>query len=205
MNDLVVLTADKDASFAVDKLLSRTASLGIVDVTRMIYVHPKRDHGAYLDCHNFLRQFLHIAGHALVICDRHGCGREQDDRVDIEADMERRLSVNGWQHRCAAIVIDPELEAWLWSDSPQVAAALGWTEGRAALDRWLATRGHLLPGQVKPLDPKAAVNEALRMVKKRRSSAIYADLARKVSVDRCVDPAFVKLKRVLQRWFGVGH
>jgi hypothetical protein len=38
-------------------------------------------------------------------------------------------------------------------------------------------------------------------VRKPRSSAIYLELARSVSTDRCTDPAFLKLKRCLREWF----
>ncbi|HEX6900052.1 MAG TPA: hypothetical protein VF789_10080 [Thermoanaerobaculia bacterium] len=35
-----------------------------------------------------------------------------------------------------------------------------------------------------------------------RSSSLYNQLARSVSLDRCVDDSFVKLRRTLQAWFG---
>jgi hypothetical protein len=58
-------------------------------------------------------------------------------------------------------------------------------------------------GKVKPARPKEAVEGALRIVKKPISSSIYAELVRRVSLEHCVDPAFMKLKSNLQGWFGI--
>jgi hypothetical protein len=55
---------------------------------------------------------------------------------------------------------------------------------------------------MKPFDPKLAVEQVLRQAGKPRSSAIYEQLARRVSLQRCTDPAFVKFTTVLQKWFG---
>lgn len=54
---------------------------------------------------------------------------------------------------------------------------------------WLQDKGFLAPGQIKPVQPKEAVERALRSARRPRSSAIYLDLARRVSTSRCSDPA----------------
>lgn len=41
-------------------------------------------------------------------------------------------------------------------------------------------------------------------VRKPRSSAIYQQLAMRVSLVRCHDPALAKLRRILQDWFALG-
>ncbi len=41
----------------------------------------------------------------------------------------------------------------------------------------------------------------LRLNHRPRSSSIYRELARKVSLQRCQDAAFLKLKAVLAEWF----
>ncbi len=100
------------------------------------------------------------------------------------------------------MVIDPELEAWVWSQDPAVDSVLGWSGRDPTLRHWLQEQGFLAAGLVKPGRPKEAVQEALRLVRKARSSALYQDLAGVVSLEGCVDPAFVKLRLVLERWFG---
>ncbi|HEY4589423.1 MAG TPA: hypothetical protein VII86_09345, partial [Thermoanaerobaculia bacterium] len=100
-----------------------------------------------------------------------------------------------------AVVISPELESWVWSDSPHVERALGWDRGPAPLRSWLQEKGLLEAGAAKPAQPKEAVELALKTVRTPRSSSIYLELARSVSTDRCTDPAFLKLKRCLREWF----
>jgi hypothetical protein len=151
-------------------------------------------------CHDFLRSQQRFADFALVVFDREGCGRDKS-REALEEEVEARLAANGWANRCAAVVIDPVLEAWVWSDSPHVLTALGWTRGRAELEEWLTQEGFLHAGLQKPQQPKKAVEKLLRLSKTPYSSSIFRGLAEQVSFQRCNDPAFLKLKQVLRRWF----
>jgi hypothetical protein len=79
--------------------------------------------------------------------------------------------------------------------------ALGWISRRPALRQWLRGLGLWSPGQAKPSDPKRAVDRALREAGMPPSSSIYLRLAKTVSVDRCLDPAFNRLRSRLQAWF----
>lgn len=123
------------------------------------------------------------------------------DRSAMEADVERRLAAAGWEGRCAAVVIAPELENWVWSTSPHVDAVLGWPGRLPRLRDWLQQRGQWVAGDAKPKQPKEALLAALREVGKSRSSTLYADLAGKVGFNQCTDEAFAKLCRVLREWF----
>lgn len=199
--DLVILVADKNAEFALRGLLDRTPALGIRPVSYQVFVHPEADPGVLLSGHDFLRGHANRCAHGLVVFDREGCGRERKTRDDIEREVEMRLSQSGWDDRAAAIVIAPELEAWVWSDSPRVDAALAWKGRTPALRTWLIEEGFLTRGLMKPSRPKEAMEAALRIVQRPRSSAIYERLGRSVSVRRCADPAFGKLTCILQAWF----
>jgi len=148
----------------------------------------------------FLAVSAGAASFALVVFDREGCGRIEP-RETIEKEVEARLAANGWANRSAAVVIDPELEAWVWSDSPHVQTALRWTKGRPQLEEWLVQKGYRHPEQQKPHQPKKAVEDLLRLSKTPRSSSIYRELAEQVSFQRCTDPAFLKLRQVLKQWF----
>ena len=201
--DLVILVPGRDEQAALEGLVSRPESLGIRPVQAAFQRHPDRDAGCLLWAHEFLRSQLRRFEHALVMLDRVGCGRERLSREELEAEVEGRLSVSGWGDRAAAVVIDPELEAWVWSDSPHVAEHLGWADRQPPLCEWLREQGLLDEGEVKPSDPKEAVERSLRRVRKPRTSAIYKHLATTVGLKRCVDPAFAKLCKVLRRWFAV--
>ena len=109
-----------------------------------------------------------------------------------------RAGMNDWAR---AVVIEPELEAWVFSGSVHVAQALGWTDQSSALREVLASQ-NLWPDDChKPPDPKAAMEWALRRARVPRSSSIYGDLASTVSTRNCTDRAFVRFRGLLQDWF----
>lgn len=199
--DLVVLVADKNMEHAIRGILSRHTSLRIESVLCDIFVHPEKDPGCLLRSHEFLRPFQRSHDYALVVFDREGCGRDQRPRVELEQAVEQRLDESGWQGRSGVVAIDPELENWLWSPSPHVDAALGWRDHDPSLRSWLIQSGMLADALAKPDKPKRAVEEALQVVRKPRSSAVYQKIAQTVSLDRCTDPAFGKLKELLTTWF----
>ena len=203
MRDLIVLTADKDAEFALKGLLARPQALGIRLIAWDSYVHPRRDPGLVNEAHDFLRPFHQRHTHALVMFDQSGCGRDSEAPADLARDVEDRLAANGWRERAAVVILVPELEVWVWSNSPHVAACLGWGGASAPLRAWLEGKGLWQSGTPKPADPKAALDAALRHVGKPRSSSLYQELASKVSLQGHTEPAFIALRTNLQRWFPV--
>ncbi len=201
--DLVILVPGKDEEATMATLLSmRRQSLRIREVAYRILVHPRRDPGCFLEAADLLQPYQAKADHALVLFDHAGSGQENRSPEDVEAELNRRLANSGWHDRAAVVVIVPELEAWVWSDSPEVDIVLCW-EGRSpGLREWLRSHDLLKAEAVKPYDPKRAVERALREARIPRSSAIYGQLASTVSLERCNDPGFLKLKSRLRSWFG---
>jgi len=201
--DLIILASDKDVEFALSGLFSRSESLGIRHVGLDIFVHPYHDSGCYKKSGEFLKPYQNHYDHALVVFDREGCGYEDCNREKIEETVEKDLSVSGWNDRARVIVIDPEVEMWIWSDSPHVENALGWNGQNPSLKHWLVSQHYLSEGQIKPTRPKESLEAALRKVRKPRSPSIYKQIAEKVSLNKCVDSSFIKLKETLQSWFPV--
>jgi hypothetical protein len=201
--DLILLVADENMRFTLNAILGRCPSLSIRSISYDSFTHPQHDSGCLHQSHELLRSRAGQYAHALVLFDREGCGKETIcTREQLESEVEARLGQSGWSDRAAAVVLDPELEIWVWSDSPHVDTVLGWSGRQPDLKSWLAQSGFLEKDQVKPSRPKEAVEAALRLRKKPRSSAIYAELASRVSFDRCIDPSFAKLREVLRGWFG---
>lgn len=202
--DLVVLVADADCEQVVRSLLQRWKSLGIRRISASVRRHPRHDPGCRIGASQYLRPFLTSHKHALVIFDRDGCGDERR-RAVIQDAVSADLAANGWQDRSAVIVIDPELEIWLWSDSPHVATALGWGANQPGLRRFLASRANWPEDLPKPPDPKRAAEVAIggaRVRRRpRRSAAWFGAIAEKVSVSHCRDEAFVEMRGTLRRWF----
>jgi hypothetical protein len=64
--DLVILTADKQAQFALKGIFSRFKSLGICQLAPDYYVHPGKDPGVLRNAHDFLRPFTQSHRHALT-------------------------------------------------------------------------------------------------------------------------------------------
>ena len=196
-----MVTADGDAASAIRALLRRHQALSIREVTAHVDRYVGRDSGCYLRAHDYLRSFIRQFDYALVVFDRHGCGNEGQPPVALEEEVEERLRRNGWAERSAAIVLDPELEAWVWSDSPEVDRILGWAGKQPDLRTWLREQGLWPDDASKPSDPKRAIVSALQHARKPRSAAVYRQLAESVGIRRCTDPAFEKLRATLQRWF----
>jgi hypothetical protein len=202
--ELVVLVADLDTQNGICGILERHRSLGIRELTEEqydIHRHIQRDAGCRGNAEEFLRSFSQTHRYALVVFDRHGCGWEDRPATEIEQEVESRLTVTGWRGRCGVVVIDPELETWVWSDSPHVAEQLGWVGVHPSLQQWLVAEHHIETEGQKPADPKAAMLAALRRAGKPPSPRLFENLARQISLNRCADRAFLKLKSLLQQWF----
>ena len=205
LKDLVILCACKDGMYAIQGLLSRPEALGIRGIEYELFIHIERDPGCLGHAHEFLRPMTDKYQYALIVFDRSGCGREAKSREELEQEVKDKLSQSGWNNRGDVIVIDPELDVWVWSDSPEVDRCLGWQKMQPGLRDWIKQHNKPLwkDDTDKPQQPKEAMQEALRHVRKPRSSAIYKKLAENVSVDRCVDPAFSKFRSTLTKWFPI--
>jgi hypothetical protein len=203
-NNLIILVADRNTQFLMQGLLIRHQSFGITDLSASlehIFVHFQRDAGCYNGCSEFLRPYTKDYEHCLVIFDHEGSGQENKSRDAIENELEQKLSLSGWGNRAKVIVLEPEIEAWVWSDSPHIEEILGWRERTPNLRNWLKTKGFIKNEEIKPTRPKEAVEEAMREVRKPRSSAVYQQIAERVSFKNCTDKSFLKLKITLQEWF----
>jgi hypothetical protein len=137
--------------------------------------------------------------HALILLDWAWSGAPEDAAF-IQQELLRRLQQRGWPAGNAqVIVLEPELEVWIWASSPHVPRVLrtNWDEIHAlarARDYWPA-------GRVKPSQPKELLEAILAQQRRPRSAAIFQELARRVGLAQCQDQAFVLLRQTLQQWF----
>ena len=202
MKDLAVLVADNNMAAVVRSLLARNRALGIRALAVDVFVHPRRDPGCVHEAHHFLAALTNTYTCSLVLFDHQGSGQEQAEPAELAQQVTDRLAESGWRNRSRAIVLAPELEIWVWSPSPHVAACLGWGNQALDLRSWLQNQGYWPAAAAKPPDPKAAMEAVLREVRRPRSSAIYAQLATTVSLRCHTEPAFVTLVDTLRAWFG---
>ena len=199
--DLVVLVPDVDIEGTVECLLKRFESMGMRPVSFSIRRHPQRDGGCRSDAVERLRAFIRDHQYALVLFDKDYGGDPRESRESMRDEVELGLSRNGWEDRCKAIVIEPELEAWIWNGARHVPKILRWQGDYISLREWLANRRLWLPEAVKPADPKRALKAVLKTTRTPLSASLYRKIAETVAVHRCVDPAFNELRATLQRWF----
>jgi len=204
MNDLIILVPDRNMEYTIRALLTRTRSLRIRPVSVEVHTHPGHDPGCFVDGPDFLRFAVNQARYVLIMLDYEGSGQDhQLSRQAMEQDLRTRLEVAGWADRAEAIVIDPELDVWIWSNSPHVDVVLGWTGRIPDLRTWLTQQGYLTADSSKPRRPKEALLASIRVSGKSRTSKLYSDIAEKVTLKECSDKAFLKLKQVLSTWFGM--
>jgi hypothetical protein len=197
--DLVVLVADADIEHAIRGLMERPRALRIRDgITLDIFKEPNRDPGVLRQAHEFLRNFQANYQYALVIFDREGCGHANKSARQLECEVEKRLESAGWRNRCAVVVLDPELESWVFVNSPHVINIIA--KGDGALYQSTLAQCNRLPNG-KPQHPKEVMEELLRKKLIPRSSSLYLELARQVSLSRCQDTSFQRFRHVLQTWF----
>lgn len=201
IGDLLMLVADRNTEYTMKGLFARPRSLGIRPITTKLFVHPNNDPGCRCNCDTFLRPWINQYSYAMVVFDREGCGHESDSREAIEEDVNIRLKRAGWEDRARAIVIDPELESWVWSPSQQIDITTGWAGRDPNLRSWLVDQGYIANAADKPSRPKEALEAALKQVVRPRSSSLFFQLASTVSFRHCQDPAFCTFLAILRDWF----
>jgi hypothetical protein len=209
VNALLFLVADKDMAEAVGGLLERDQIHRIIrcgpfgfDSRRDIKVAAgQNDPGLYVRANELLRPLKADYRRAVVIVDEEWGG--SPGAAAIEQQLRAHLADAGWSADAAlALVVSPEADVWLWSDSLHSATSLGWpswTELRPALEK----RGWLIPGQTKPNRPKEAAEWSLKHGARKapRSAALYRQVASNASVNRCEDTALDRLLNTLRAWF----
>lgn len=208
MRDCLFLVADKNMEGVLKGYLSRPgihAALGCgpfsFDARRDLHVaHGQNDPGLYTRAKEFLQPHAKSHRHAAVVMDEEWDGTP--GATEIERRLTDHLTQAGWSlHASCAVVIAPELENWIWQDSPHVCTHLGHAGSFADLRQQLERKGFWRPGEAKPHRPKEAVEEVLRVNRIQRSSAIYRSLASCIGTRGCTDRAFLSLRDAMRRWF----
>lgn len=201
--DCIILVADHSMRMVCEAFLSRDGAaqrLGCRPFTADVIVAVGRhDSGVYAFAQDYLREYLDSHAHALALLDANWDGASS--APEMQCDMENRLANNGWvTNNARAIVIDPELENWIWTRSPRLAKELGWPDD-VSLYQWLSDEGYACGADGKPEKPKESLRAALRRASVRVAAAWYGDIVAKASVKNCTDPAFIRLRNTLRTWF----
>ena len=207
MRDCIFLLADKNMQATFEGFLTRQAfyqSLGCgsfdFDPRQDIAVASgDNDPGLYTRGHELLRPYQATHRHAVVVLDAEWEG--SPGKVAITEHLSTQIAATGWSAGYfVVIVIDPELENWIWQQNDHVAKGLGFSNCNELLAD-PALQAAWPPGQAKPSSPKETLEALLRKRRIPRSSAIYKQITYQVSIKHCQDPAFQLLMGSLQTWF----
>lgn len=201
VQDLVILAADKQMEFALNAALARPDAIGIRPVSLQFRVHSDRDAGVRTTGAAMLALERARFNHALLVLDFEGSGASESNAVELEARLQEQLRMH-WGDSACAIVIEPELDVWVWGSDNALHQVLGW-RNEESIRRWLEARDFAMSEQGKPLRPKEALEEVLRECRTPRSAAIYHKIISRISIGKCVDPAATRLASVLRHWFGL--
>jgi len=201
--DLLLIVPGKDNEQALRGLIEdKRVALGIREISyEVIKDNKDNDSGVFNNAAWYARPYIGDVSKVLTVFDRHGCGKDGEDRKEIQDKVEKDLRKNGWEGCCKSIVIDPELERWIWVKSQRLAEEVGWGESICDLYRWLREERYLEEGFIKPEDPKAALDAVRRRVKRPKSPRLYRNIAAKCSFKDCADDAFDELRSTLRDWF----
>lgn len=200
MSDLVLLSADVDIEASLVAILQRHQSLGIRRLEVELVRHPGHDPGVFTSASEILKPYVNKASHALAVLDYAWEGNHCADALEVEEHIQRALSAD-WGDRASAVAIEPEVEMWVWSSSPQLATSLGWEGSTGSLRAWLEARDLWETDAPKPSEPKDAFERVCRKARSPATSAMFGQVLSKVSLASCVDPAFMRLRDRLTAWF----
>jgi hypothetical protein len=199
MKDLALLVADKNMDFAMRGILGRPRSLRIRSVSYEIRQHVHRDGGVRTTGPETLALLRKQFHHGIVMLDWEGSGSKAESAIALEEELDQRLATS-WGKRAKAVVIEPELDVWIWGTDNALRGVLEWPAAES-IRGWLAERGYVLDASQKPVRPKEALDELMASLDQPRSSVLYEKVTGKISLAQCVDPAFKRLRSTLQSWF----
>ena len=210
MRDCVFFTADSTMKQALLGFMTRNDrfahyNLGTApfafDPNEDLFSSATMDSGTYTTGEELLKPFQKTHRHAVLMLDAEWDGSPGADT--IRTDLTNRILASGWTaDEFKVIVIDPELESWIWQRNQRVATALRFGSVAEMVDAVQAANIDWPNGELKPSSPKAA----LQAVATRRrgigfSSAIHKSITATVSLVKCQDAAFLELRQTLQGWF----
>lgn len=205
MRDCIFLLADEQMAGAFEGFLTRDEFHRSLRITPfdfdpeqdIIVAGGNHDPGVWTRAHELLRQYLTLARRAVIVLDEAWEGSPGADQ--IVADISENLRRHGWaDDRFCVIVIQPELENWVWQHNDHVATTFGFAS-MPAMRAWLGDMW--LPEHPKPDQPKEALEAVGRHTRLLPNRRRFVSLTSRISVRHCTDLAFHRLCDKLREWF----
>lgn len=171
------------------------------DPNEDLFSSATMDPGTYTTGEELLRPFQTTHRHAVILLDADWDG--SPGAATIRSDLTTRILSTGWAaDSYKVIVIEPELESWIWQRNQRVATALNFNSVPEMVTAVRAAKIDWPDEQAKPSRPKEALEAvATRKRKIGFSSALHRSITSTVSLVGCQDAAFLELRQTLQTWF----
>lgn len=207
MRDCVFLVADKTMGETFRGFLGRAdrdQQLGCgkfeFDPGEDVFVAAgQNDPGLWTRANELLQLFLASHHKAVVALDCKWDG--SPGQAAILQRINQQLLDSGWDaDRFVVIAINPELEEWIWQDSPVLEKELRHS-GPTSLRLSLAERGLWPANQTKPPSPKEVFLQIQEENRVKKSSAVFKRIAAAVPIAACTDSEFQRLIAQLRAWF----
>jgi hypothetical protein len=209
--DLIVVVPDGAILQVVQTLLEkRRPSLRVRDINFEVRKDPLHDASPEAKAVDLLRGFSRTHERAIVVRDLEGSGWESRGVDEFQEALASALSANGWtRQRVLAVVIQPEIEAWLRLGSVHVQRLIG-ARSRRNIELTALLFNQQVQNAVtatggeshgKPVRPKEAFETMLEHFGIPRSNALYRELASNESIENCAVPSFCRFVNTLRQWF----
>lgn len=206
-----MLVADSQMEAVVSGVLERPDSLRTRGFSYRTIVHPQKDPGVFHTGADLVADSLAEERNVLVLLDREWSRKKVGMTADeMQNRLEHELEVRLPDLRARAIVIDPELDIWMWTTDANMRKALSWKRDES-IESWVTRElrelGVTFDAAGKPCcpgagtGPKEVLEAVLKEARQPRSRSLYREIADTTSLANCTDPAFVRLRETLLDWF----
>ena len=212
MRDIVFLVPCNGIKMAVTGFFQRIDCFGDIgcasfdfDPIKDIFKEGSgNDSGVYKEGHLYLARMIEEYHKAVIILDAQFPGSPGKDIIETE--ITQRMIATGWnQSQFIVIVLDPELEILMWQhDNTVLSDLINFNAHDGGINEWLIENEFVRGDQVKPNDPKTALDAALKLNISGRNishSKVCKRVAAQVNFDDCIDQPFLNLLNQFKRWF----
>lgn len=219
MRDIVFLVADGEMQATVEGFFENTAfdtrlqcARFEFDTKQDLIKHPRKDPGVYQDGHKLLRSYVDTHNYAVVMIDfAFNDNLQTINYQQFCENIKANMSAVGWpDDRFFVMAINPELEVLMWqADTSRIEHIFDYPREKKgiSLREWLQQRNLWNAEELKPFNPKSAINIASSQSWGRRKthSQLFKRIAKEVSFRGCADESFNGLLQQIQGWYPVVH
>ena len=205
--DLIIRVADADMERFLHAILNKPKALGIrpiqFDIERN--TDARGDSGMRANGVELTRMDKDDYHKEVLMWDYQGCGHEHKKSAQIVAtETQDHLDRISWQDNSAVIIIEPELERWLWYCEQAIAAHLQKTV--TELQQWsetYANQQNMSLADLKESDPKGLfVYIVCTRLRRTRTPRNYEQIGKHASIKNLQTcESFRQFIKTLQTWF----